>query len=174
MDEYNTAIEAYLERWRELQKNRTEASFFSSLRATAMAWKVTDLTEFNDRFMVLRDLSDQVHMGWINERWLATFHLKGLPLVDNIQVVKLMQRRPGSSDAVGLDHLDYLITAPEDAKAVLQAEPNLQWSEEKNGERCKWLSIWFAGTEAKLRRDTVLEICADELMDIDKVLKQAV
>jgi hypothetical protein len=31
--------------------------------------------------------------------------------------------------------------------------------------RTKWLSIWFAGTEAKLRTDTVLQVCTDELLE---------
>jgi hypothetical protein len=36
------------------------------------------------------------------------------------------------------------------------SKPDLKWSEEKNGDHCKWLSIWLDGAEAKLRRDTVL------------------
>jgi hypothetical protein len=168
MDEYNAAVEAYHQKWHELLSVRQNKAFFQSLKATAIGWKVQDLAEFNERSMVLRDLSDQVHMGWINERWLATFHLKGMPLMGDISLIKLMQRRPGSSDAVGLDNVDYTIFGDDDTKAILEAEPNLRWSEEKNGEFCKWLSIWFAGTEAKLRDDTVLQVGANELLDLQK------
>lgn len=164
-DEYNAALETYEQKWQKLVADRQNQSFFEALKPTSIGWKVADLQEFNERFMALRDQSDQVHMGWINERWLATFHLKDESLASGITLVKLMQRRPGSTDAAGLDHLDYFIPTDDDAKAVLAAEPDIQWTEERNGEHCKWLSVWFDGAEAKLRRDTVLEVCADELMD---------
>lgn len=163
--EYNTALEAYEQNWQKLVAGRRNKKFFGGLKPTSMGWKVADLQEFNERFMVLRDQSDQVHLCWMNERWLATFHLKNQSLAGGIVLVKLMQRRPGSTDAVGLDHLDYFIPADVDVKETLAAEPDLQWTEERNGEHCKWLSVWFEGTEAKLRRDTVLEVCANELME---------
>lgn len=57
-----------------------------------------------------------------------------------------------------------------DAKVVLAAEPNLKWTEEKNGEHCKWLSLWFDSAEAKLRSDTVLDVCAAEMLDLKREL----
>ena len=170
LEELAKAIEAYQAKWQQLIQSRNNKTFFEALKPTAVAWKVEDQADFDTRFKALRDLSDQIHMGWINERWLATLHLRDEALPESIRIVKLMQRRPGSSDPVGLDHLDFLISVPDDAKAVLSSEQDLKWSEEKNGEHCKWLSIWLAGTEAKLRRDTVLQVCADELLDYQSAL----
>jgi hypothetical protein len=56
----------------------------------------------------------------------------------------------------------------------LTQETDLEWTEEKNGDHCKWLSIWFGGTEAKLRSDTVLQVCADEMLDYQKKLTENV
>lgn len=169
LDELKDAVETYQEKWKELLKDRADTAFFASLHPTAVAWKTEDLADFDRRAAELRDLSDQVHYGWINERWLATFHLKDTNLPLNIAIVKLMQRRPDSHDAIGLDHLDFYVKpGGADAKAVLEQEPSLKWDEETNGERCKWLSIWFAGTEAKLRSDTVLDVCASELKDVER------
>jgi hypothetical protein len=53
---------------------------------------------------------------------------------------------------------------------VLHAEDDLKWNEERNGEHCKWISVWFAGSEAKLRTDTVLAPCIAEMQDIERML----
>lgn len=165
LDELSMAIKSYQTKWEALVAARSDQRFFAAFQPTAVGWKTEDLADFDRRFAVLRELSDQIHLGWVNERWLATLHLKDTALPGDIRIVKLMQRRPGSTDATGLDHLDFLLSDDTDAKEVLMAEADLQWTEEKNGEHCKWLSIWFAGNEAKLRRDTVLDVCIDEMHD---------
>ena len=167
LDELNAALASYQKKWRTLLDNRENKDFFEGLRPTAVAWKTEDAADFDVRFAELRDQADHVHMGWVNERWLATFHLRTATLIDGITVVKLMQRRPGSSDATGLDHVDFLIV-PEgtNAKDVLSHEAGLKWTEELNGDHCKWISIWFEGTEAKLRSDTTLDVCIKELQAV--------
>jgi hypothetical protein len=158
-DELCFAVEAYHHTWHALIETRRNKAFFHKLVPTAVGWKVLDRC-----FMNIRDMCDQVHFGWINERWLITLHLKDEVLPGNIRLIKLMERRPGSIDPVGLDHLDFLIPKG-DAKTVVSKESDLKWSEESNGEHSKWLSLWFDDTEAKLRTDTVLQVCADELLD---------
>lgn len=73
----------------------------------AVVWKMADAAELQRRFDELRDRCDQIHFGWLNERWLVTMHLKDSSLSKGISIVKLMQRRPGSEDAVGLDHIGF-------------------------------------------------------------------
>ncbi|HUS26281.1 MAG TPA: hypothetical protein VMY99_02965 [Nevskiaceae bacterium] len=166
IDELQAAIKEYQTKWQGLMSGRKDRAFFESLRPTAAGWKTTDLADFEQRYTALRDISDQIHLGWVNERWLATFHLKDDALPWGLTTVKLMQRRPGSTDAVGLDHMDFLLEKDTDVKAVLQAEPNLKWNEEKNGDHCKWLSVWFNGSEAKLRADTVWDVCVAEMKEV--------
>jgi hypothetical protein len=163
LEELSHDLEEYHQTWHELVATRQDRVFFESLIPTAVAWKVFDRAELDRCVMNIRSQCDQLHFGWVNDRWLVTLHLMSEALPGNIRIIKLMERRPGSSDPVGLDHIDFLVPNG-DAKTVLAKEPNLTWSEESNGNHCKWLSLWLDGTEAKLRTDTVLQVCADELL----------
>jgi non-canonical purine NTP pyrophosphatase (RdgB/HAM1 family) len=169
-DELNQAIETYHEKWHTLVRDRQDKPFFNALQPTAVAWKTEDIADFDRRFAELREHADQIHFGWVNDRWLVTLSMRD-ELSCGLKLVKLMQRRPGSSDPTGLDHFDFLLDKNTDAKAVLAAEPNLKWTEEKNGDHCKWLSIWFDDTEAKLRSDTVLDVCIAEMQDVNKAIQ---
>lgn len=166
IEELNQALKSYHDKWHELVEARKNKAFFEGLKPTAVGWKTVDLADFDQRFAELRPLCDQVHLGWINERWLVTMHLKDKQLTGGITIIKLMQHRPGSGNAVGLDHLDFLIPGKFEATTILAAELNLKWTKEMNGDHCRWLSIWFAATEAKLRTDTVLQACIDELTEV--------
>jgi len=55
-------------------------------------------------------------------------------------------------------------------QAVLQQEPDLKWNVESNSiiEGYDWLSLWFDGTEAKLKSDTVLDIIQQELKQLNE------
>lgn len=165
IDDLSSAITGYKQKWETLVNDRANKDFFSSLKPTSVGWKTVDLQDFNARFSELRDLCDQIHFGWVNERWLVTMRLKNQELPFGLTVVKLMQRRPGSNDATGLDHLDFYYQPGSDVKSILKEEPSLKWSEETNGDHCKWVSVWFGSNEAKLRSDTVLDVCAAELRD---------
>jgi hypothetical protein len=165
INELNAAINDYQLKWRTLAGTRKDRGFFDGLRPTAVGWKAVDPADFDKRFAFLRALSDQIHLGWVNERWLATFHLREPQLPWGIETIKLMQRRPGSGDATGLDHLDFLVPEGTTAAIIKTSEPDLKVTEEKNGDHCKWLSLWFGNTEAKLRSDTVFDVCASELLD---------
>jgi hypothetical protein len=171
IDKLNQALEGYFKAWDELVQDRGNQAFFTGLTCTSLGWKTEDLEEFNVLAAELREKSEQVHFGWVNDRWIGTFYLRNDRLARGLKVVKLMQRRPGSSDAVGLDHVDfYFVPGSANAKEIMQAESGLEWTEEKNGEHCKWISIWFDGTEAKIRSDTVLNICAQEMKDCEAKL----
>lgn len=171
LDELDYGVERYHEKWHTFVKGRKNHPFFDALKPTAVAWKVFDRAELDRSVMALRDKCDQIHSGWVNDRWLVTLHLKDEAIPGNIQIIKLMERRPGSSDSIGLDHIDFTVHKG-DAKAVVAKEPDLKWSEESNGAHCKWISLWFDGTEAKLRTDTVLQVCADELLDCQQRLQR--
>src|SRR5690606_9304541 len=135
-----------------------------------IGWKTTDLAEFDKLFAEWREACDQIHVGLINNRWIATLHLKDSKLSGDIEIIKLMQRRPGSEDAVGLDHLDFMNMEETNVKAILAEETGIKWSEEENGP-CKWTSIWFEGTEAKLRLGTVIDAVIDELQAVNNKIR---
>lgn len=168
LDEFNEAIKVYNQKWQKFVAGRKDQKYFTALKPTAVAWKTADLAEFDKVFKSLRTDCDQIHLAWLNGRWLATMVLRDQTLEGGIKIVKLMQRRPKSTDALGLDHLDFLHT--EDAETVLKAE-DIKWSRENNGDNCSWLSIWFDGTEAKLRTNTVLDVCIAELTETNQTIK---
>lgn len=169
LDEISAAVAAYQIKWQQLLADRKEKEFFEKLKPTAVCYKVTDLDELDDRLRTLREEADHVHWGWINERWLVTVHLRR-PLAQGIKIVKLYQRRPGSRDPVGLDHMDFY--APVIDEAILADEHDLKWTRENNGPHSSWISLWFAGTEAKLRTDTTLNVCAEELQELnDQIIR---
>jgi hypothetical protein len=172
VNELNSAIALYFKKWQAFVHDRQDQAFFADLQPTSIGWKTVDRADFDVRFATYRDLSDQVHLGWVNGRWLATFHLAEAPLDLGIQIIKLMERRPGSSDAVGLDHLDFYVPPGVSAKEKAAAEAGVKWSEEMNGEHCQWISLWFDGTEAKLRGDSVIDVCIAELEHCNPIQKE--
>ncbi len=165
MQDLNKAIDEYMAKWQALVDGRKNKEFFERLQPTAVGWKTTDLAEFDRLFNEWRAACDQIHVGLKNDRWIATMHLKDDKLHEDIEVIKLMQRRPDSTDPVGLDNIDFLDTEETNTWAILDEE-GLKWSKEENG-RCKWTSIWFDGTEAKLRDETVLDVGIAELAEIN-------
>jgi hypothetical protein len=165
LDEIENATNDYLHKWNEFIKARQNQDFFQNLKPTSVGWKTTDITEFNSMFLEIRDQCDQIHLGWVNDRWLASLHLKSTKLPSGIEIIKLMQRRPNSTDPVGLDHLDFYHESKEEIVQILASEPDLDASQESNNPLCHWHSIRFDDTEAKLRNDTVLNVCIAELMD---------
>jgi len=169
-DELNNAIDSYQAKWEALCTGRKDAAFFRALRPTAIGWKVADRAEYDKLFALWHDACDQITEVWLNGRYIAKMHLRE-ELHSGITIVKLMERRPNSTDAVGLDHLDFYAADPVTTPAMQAKEPDLKFSEEANGV-CRWTSLWFDGTEAKLRNDTVLSVIVIELQDLEKQILQ--
>lgn len=170
LEKASHATAVYLKKWESLVENCENKDFFRQLKPTSIGWKTTDIEEFNNLFLELRDQCDQIHLGWVNERWLASLHLKDAALPGGITIIKLMQRRPDSSDPVGLDHLDFHASSEEGIINVLAGETDLNIAEESNNPLCHWHSVRFDGQEAKLRSDTVLDVCIAELKEVSRIL----
>lgn len=170
--ELNTATEKYLSRWRQLVTERRDINFFNELQPTAVAWKVPDAAEYDRLCAELRGQCDLVISSWMDERWITKLHLKDAKLEGGIEIIKIMQRRPNSADALGLDHVDFYSPGVAQADVVLKQEPDLKWNHETNG--ASWISIWFDGGEAKLRTDTVLDSYIRDLRDKrNQIIKRA-
>src|SRR5260370_14095800 len=157
IEELNKAIGEYQTKWQALVAGRRDKVFFESLKPTSVGWKTEDLADFNKRFAEMRDDCEQIHLVWLNGRWIATMILRDTKLDWGIATIKLMQRRPNSADAVGLDHVDFYSPHAIDSQTIAAKEPDLKLTDEVNG-LCKWTSLWFDGTEAKLRHETVIDV----------------
>jgi hypothetical protein len=172
-DELNAAIDGYFGKWRALidaRQDEKNKEFFDRLKPHAVGWKVADQAEYDRLFNEWRGACDQIHVAWMNDRWLATMHLRDQKLHGEIEIIKLMQRRPGSSDTLGLDHVDFMDMEEVNTKAILAEETDLKWTDEVNG-LCKWTSIWFDGTEAKLRSGTVVDVAIAELQAVNNKIR---
>jgi len=173
IDELNKAIEEYQVKWDKLIEERSDKAFFQALKPTAVGWKVVNRAEYDQMCAELHDQTDQIIETWMNGRWIAKLHLKDAKLSNGIEIIKIMQRRSSSADAVGLDHLDFYSPNVVNGEEILTKEPGLKWTRENNDviEGYDWLSIWFDGTEAKLKSDTVIDIIIAELDILNKRLK---
>jgi hypothetical protein len=169
LDELNKAIQEYQIKWDALVAGRKNKEFFESLKPTAVGWKTVDRDEYDNLVAELHDQADLAIEVWMNGRWIAKIHLKDAKLANGAEIVKIMQRRPGSNDVVGLDHVDFYGPDPAQIEAVLKQETNLQWTHESNDVVAgyEWLSIWFADTEAKLKHDPILDIVRTELEELN-------
>ncbi|HKR81618.1 MAG TPA: hypothetical protein VJR27_01315 [Candidatus Saccharimonadales bacterium] len=174
IDEINQALEAYHVKWHELIAKRSDKAFFEALKPVAVGWKVAGRAEYERLYTELHDQCDQIIETWMNNRWIAKMHLRDSKLDGNLEIIKIMQRRPGSNDAIGLDHLDfYGPTVDKKGEAILKAEPGLKWSRESNDliSGYEWLSLWFDGAETKLRSSTVLDVIGAELTELSQKIK---
>lgn len=169
-DELNRSIDEYMGKWQALVNARKNKEFFERLKPIAAGWKVADFEEYERLKREWRGSMDMLFENEMNGRWIAEIHLKDTKLSGGLEIIKLMQRRPGSSDALGLDNIDFMDMEETNTKAVLAEETDIKWTDEKNG-LCVWTSIWFDGTEAKLRNGTVLDVAIDELQAVNNKIR---
>jgi hypothetical protein len=172
LDQINNELSAYSQKWNELLKTISNKEFFQGLKQVAVGWKVADRTEYDKLYSEIHDQCDRIIETWMNGRWVAKMHLKDSSFTGGIEIIKVMERRPGSTDAVGLDHVDFY-SKDNNIQQALEAEPDLKWSIENNDVIAgyEWLSVWFNGTEAKIKSDTVLDIIVKELEEINDHIK---
>ncbi|HSX36915.1 MAG TPA: hypothetical protein VLG13_02245 [Patescibacteria group bacterium] len=138
---------------------------------TTLSLKVANKAEL---FRYLEDNAgniEQVHIGTVNDRYIASAALK--EPIDNLPILKILQRRPGSSDSLGLDSIDYLVKSTEEVFRLLQGAGAT--IEKQHNEVHAWLSLRFGSKkqyEAKFTDHVVLEVAIKELrMTIDKQFK---
>lgn len=172
LNEINDALDTYDKSWKKLVDGRTNRQFFETLKPVAVGWKVAERVEYDQLVAELHDQADQIIETWMNGRWIAKLHLKDTKLTNCAELIKVMLRRPGSDDELGLDHVDFYSHEVATAEPLLKQETDLKWSWESNDviEGYDWISIWFNGTEAKLKSDTVLDIIQTELKELNQKL----
>src|SRR5665213_3361239 len=96
----DTALAEYHQAW-AIYVAEHPSAVFETAKATTLSLKLADKASL---FKILKDNIaeiEQVHIGTVNERYIASaalFHdFAGLP------ILKLLERRPGSDDPLGLD-----------------------------------------------------------------------
>lgn len=157
------SLEKYFMRWDEYVSRMGLYSIAEKMMPIAIGWKVADRTEYRRVMSVLDNYASQIHSVTVGKRKFASVILSK-PLARNITVIKVIERREGSRDAVGLDHVDFYLPIVEGIAEMLergQANWRRQGSDTYNR-----ISVRFGPEslfEAKIIDHTVLNMAADEL-----------
>ncbi len=162
------SLDKYFLKWDEYVARMGLYSIAEKMRPVAVGWKVGSRAEYRRAMSVLDNFAVQIHSVTVGKRKIATVVLTE-PLARGITVIKVIERREGSRDAVGLDHVDlYLPIVDGIAEMLERGEAN--WRRQGN-DKYKRLSVRFGPEslyEAKIIDHTVLEIAADELVYASK------
>lgn len=157
------SLEKYFAKWDEYIGRMGLYAIAEKMRPIAIGWKVGSRAEYRRVMSVLDNYAVQIHSVSVNKRKFATVILDE-PLARNISVIKVIERRSGSRDVVGLDHIDFYLPMVEGIAEILErGEAN--WRRQGN-DAYKRLSVRFGPEslyEAKIIDHTVMNIAADEL-----------
>jgi hypothetical protein len=171
LDQLNKALQSYRSQWQALVEQRKDRAFFDALIPTSVGWKVKETADFDALVRGLRDLCDHVMLVRMNGRWVAKLVLRDTRLEWGIRIIKILQLRPGSKDTVGMDHVDFYSNLSEKQIEEALAREDIKWSHEENRPGYIWASVWFDGTEAKIKNYTILDIHTQDLSDISTNIK---
>jgi len=144
--------------WAEL----LAASQLPKFRATTLSVKVADKAALFQVLQVNQKIIEQVHIGTVSDRYIASAVLTESAF--DMPILKILERRPGSDDPLGLDSIDYLVYDLEQTYEHFVAA-GLPIVKEHN-EMHEWLSLRFGPDdrfEAKLTDHIVLEVAIKEL-----------
>lgn len=157
------SLDKYFSKWDEYVARMGLFSVAEKMRPVAVGWKVGSKAEYRRVMSVLDNFAVQIHSVSVGKRKIATVVLEK-PLARGVSVIKVIERREGSRDVVGLDHVDFYLPIVDGIAEMLErGEAN--WRRQGN-DTYKRLSVRFGPEsmyEAKIIDHTVLNIAADEL-----------
>ena len=166
----SASLDKYFAKWDEYVARMGLYAIAEKMRPVAVGWKVADRMDYRRTLSILENYAQQMHSITVSKRRFGTVVLED-PLVRGITIIKLIERRPGSRDALGLDHIDFYLPLIEGIAEMLErSEAN--WRRQ-GSDNYKRLSVRFGPEslyEAKIIDHTILEICADELENSGKRL----
>lgn len=165
LDEYTAAWKAFL-----VVHNLDVLSHMTV--PVTLSWKVADTEAMFANLQALAPFTTQAHIGTVNKRFIASVVL--CTDVAGMHIVKILVRRPGSADALGLDSIDYIVKDMSEIKQLLTAAgANLR---SEHNDMHSWLSLRFGKSlefEAKFVEDLVLEVAVREMEQTADRLKHS-
>jgi hypothetical protein len=159
------ALAAYDTAWKKLITDNELEDFAESAIATTIGWKVADKHALFENMERLAGTTQQVHIGTVNGRFIASVVLK--EPYHGMYVIKILERRAGSDDPLGLDSVDYLVQNPTATYDRLSKARGCLVAKESNDNHA-WLSLRFGDTreyEAKFVDHIVLKVAQQELAE---------
>jgi hypothetical protein len=156
-------LDAYDTAWQDFIAANSLQSFIESALATTIGWKVDSQKALFENLEQLAGGSEQMHIGTVNNRFIATVVL--IKPFREMRLIKILVRRSGSNDPLGLDSIDYLV---ENLTAVSEqlAKSNSCTLQKDHNDLHSWLSLRFGTNrefEAKFTDHLVLEVAQKEM-----------
>lgn len=150
-------LQSYLTTW-----ERLDMSGINPVAAT-LSWKVINKSGLFWNLKNLSQAAEQVHIGTVDERFIASVVLKA-PINETMWIIKILERRPGSDDVLGLDSIDYLV---DDIELLHETFKGRGYDiHRESNDMHEWLSLRFGPQgefEAKFVEHIVLEVAIKEL-----------
>lgn len=136
---------------------------------TAIGWKVAQLDELHAIVATATDMScELISISMVDKRYIAVIVMQSE--VAGMKILKIMQRRPGSDDLLGLDHIDFFVDSPQEVARLIEDQSDLKVDYQSNRAH-QWISVDCDGREAKLVDHSVLKVNAQEIQDITRDLQ---
>lgn len=166
------ALQRYKLAWRALLQEYDMFDFADYAIATTVSWKVADEERLFAALQANTAEIEQVHIGTVNDRFIASAVLHK-PVEDQLWLLKILERRAGSKDPLGLDSVDFLVPDIERTHQGLKSA-GLYVVKEHN-DMHSWLSLRFGPNdefEAKFTDHLVLDVAGRELKATEETLLQ--
>lgn len=157
------ALQRYKLAWRKLLTEHGLEVISQTSVATTVSWKVGDKARLFADLEEIAPHTEQVHIGTVNDRFIASAVLKK-PMEDSLWIVKILERRPRSVDPLGLDSVDFITKDPAAVFAACK-QAGLTVVRERNPMH-EWISVRFGANdefEAKFTDHLVLDIAEREI-----------
>jgi hypothetical protein len=168
-DLLKTSLLSYEKAWKAFIVINHFESIESSWQRVAISWKVEHKVALYGNLRLIGDQAEQIHIGTINDRFIAMAILK--KPYSGVRMIKLLERRPGSQDPLGLDSVDYRVDDLEKTYELLKAAG--AHVEEQHNDWHNWLSLRFGKDhefEAKFMDHSLLNLVDKQLSTAKELL----
>jgi hypothetical protein len=169
VDEIRNELRIYLTEWQKWLK--TAHGFdFTNLKPMHAGWKVADEAALAQTLAELLPSVREGQLATVDSRKIAL--LVPSEPVEEVPVLQIMQLRPGSRDALGLDHVAFYC----DKMAILHGalrNHSERWEQQSNAPDHHWISMWFGANkrEAKFFNHTSLDLGVRKLIETSAEIK---
>jgi hypothetical protein len=156
------SLAAYRKAWKAFVVINHLEAFEHTLEPVAISWKVEHKVALYGNLRLIGDQAEQVHIGTINDRFIAMAVLK--KQYAEARIIKLLERRTHSQDPLGLDSLDYYVRDLAATYELLKAA-GARVDQDHNDVH-EWLRLRFGKNheyEAKFIDHSLLDVAITEL-----------
>jgi hypothetical protein len=169
MEEIRTVVRTYLGEWRDWLTVAPEGFDFAALKPMHAGWKVSDEPALGQKIVALLPNTEAAHIGTVDKRKIALLVAK--EPIEGVPVLQIMQLRPGSTDALGLDHVAFYCA--DMASLQLAVEKSHEKWEHQSNPGHQWISMWWGPSrrEVKFFDHTSLDLGARELSNTSAKIK---